>query len=173
MKVVTTVLGKPMKKTVEEQIKVLFSRFSFPPLEVIIPILEKAGHGEQELTTQVYNTETTLVKGIKEILGLNDKNMKTLAKVMEIMLSFEGAKFEPIELSESRFSLSISDCPMLHVGKGVSSSVKSKFCDLICTAGSKAAMDTVLGQDRGSCFWDKSLIRGAGKCRLVFELVKT
>jgi len=162
-----------LKKTVEEQIKVLFEKYSFPPLEVIIPILEKAGRGEQELTTQVYNTEANLIKGIKEILGLTDKNMRTLAKVMGITLSFEGVKFQPIELTESRFSLSISDCPMLHVGKDVSSSVKSKFCDLICTAGGRAAMDTALGQGRGSCSWDKSLIKGAGKCRLVFELVKT
>jgi len=162
-----------MKKTAEEQIKVLFAKQSFPPLEVIIPILEKAGRGEQELTTQVYDMESTLVKGIKEILRLKGEDMKTLAKVVEIAFSFEGVKLEPIKLSESKFSLSISDCPMLHVGKNVSLNVKSKFCDLICTGGSKALMDTVLGQDRGSCFWDKSLIKGAGKCKLVFELVKT
>jgi len=162
-----------VKKTVEEQIRALFEKYSFPPLEVIIPILEKAGRGEQELTAQVYETESALIKGIREILGLKDKDLKALAKVVEITFSFEGLKFQPIELSESKLAFSISDCPMLHVGKDVSLSVKSKFCDLICTAGGKAIMDTVLGQDRGSCSWDKSLIKGAGKCRLVFELVKT
>jgi len=162
-----------MKKTVEEQMKVLLTKHSEPPLEVIIPILEKAGRGEQELTAHIYDIDSSLTKGIKEIFGLKDKNMKTLAKVVEIVFGAGGLKIEPIELSESRFSLSISDCPMLHVGKNVSLNVKSKFCDLCCTSGSRALMDTVLGQDRGTCFWDKSLIKGKGKCRLVFELVKT
>lgn len=162
-----------MKKTAEEQIKVLFAKQSFPPLEVIIPILEKAGRGEQELTAQVYNTDSTLAKGIREILGLKGKDLKTLAKVVEIAFSFEGVKYQPIELSESRFSFSVLDCPMLHVGKNVSLNVKSKFCDLVCAAGAKAFMDTVLDQVRCRCFWDKSLIKGTGKCKVGFELVDT
>jgi hypothetical protein len=139
---------------------------------VIIPILEKTGRGEQELTAQIYDTYSSLIRGLKEILGLKEKNMKTVAKVWQIVLGFEGAKFEPIELTESRFSFSIPDCPMLHVGKDVSLNVKSKFCDLICTAGSKALMDTVLSPHKGNCTWNKALIRGAGKCTVVFELVK-
>jgi len=141
-------------------------------MEVIIPILEKTGRGEQELTAQIYNTYSSLIKGLKEILGLKDKNMKTVAKVWEAVLGFEGSKFEPIELTESRFSFSIPDCPMLHVGKEVSLNVKSKFCDLICTAGSRALMDTVLSPHKGNCTWNKALIKGAGKCTVVFELVK-
>jgi len=160
-----------VKKTAEKQIRALFSEHSIPPMEVIIPILEKTGRGEQELTAQIYNTYSSLVKGLKEILGLKDKNMKTVAKVWTAVLGFEGSKFEPIELTESRFSFSIPDCPMLHVGKEVSLNVKSKFCDLICTAGSKALMDTVLSPHKGNCTWNKALIRGAGKCTVVFELV--
>jgi len=165
--------GRTVKKTTEEQIKDLFAKHSVPPLEVIIPILEKTGRGEQELTSQVYDTYTSLIKGIKEILGLKDNDMKTLAKAWEITLSFERTKFQPIELTESRFSFSIPDCPMIHVGKDVSFDVKSKFCDLICTAGSKALMDTVLSPNRGTCAWNKALIKGKGKCTVVFELVKT
>jgi len=161
-----------MKKTAEKQIRMLIAEHSIPPLEVIIPILEKTGRGEQELTAQLYNTYSGLTKGIREILGLKEKNMKTLAKVWEIVLGFEGSKFEPVELTESRFSFSIPDCPMLHVGKGVNLNVKSKFCDLICTAGSRALMDTVLSPHKGNCTWNKALIRGAGKCTVVFELVK-
>lgn len=162
-----------MKETTEKKMKALLIEHSTPPLEVIIPILEKAGRGEQELTTQLYNTYTSLAKGMKEILGLKDKNMKTLAKVFEISLGFEGVKFEPIELSESRYALSIPDCPMIHVGKDVSFNVKSKFCDLICTSGSRAFMDTLLSPNRGTCTWDKALIKGAGKCTIAFELVKS
>lgn len=162
-----------MKKTAEKQIRTLIAEHSIPPVEVIIPILEKTGRGEQELTAQIYNTYSSLIKGLKEILGLKEKNMKTVAKVWQIVLGFEGAKFEPIELTESRFSFSIPDCPMLHVGKNVSLNVKSKFCDLICTAGSKALMDTVLSPHKGNCTWNKALIRGAGKCTVIFELVKT
>jgi len=162
-----------VKKSAEKQIRALFAEHSIPPMEVIIPILEKTGRGEQELTAQIYNTYSSLIKGLKEILGLKDKNMKTVAKVWEAVLGFEGSKFEPIELTESRFSFSIPDCPMLHVGKDVSLNVKGKFCDLICTAGSRALMDTVLSPHKGSCTWNKALIRGAGKCTVVFELVKT
>jgi len=124
------------------------------------------------LTAQIYDTYASLSKGMKEILGLKVKDMKTLAKVWEILTSFEGIKIQPIELTESRYSLSITDCPMLHVGKDVSLTVKSKFCDSICTGGSKALMDTVLSPHRGTCTWNKALIKGAGKCTLVFELVK-
>jgi len=161
---------KAMKKTAEERIKILFTKHSIPPLEVIIPILEEAGRGEQELTAQVYDTYASLAMGIKEILGLQGNNMKTLAKVWEIIASFGGEKIEPIELSESRFSYSIKDCE-LHVGKSVSSNVKSKFCDLICTGGSRALIDTVLGPRRGTCTWNKALIKGVGKCTIVFEIV--
>lgn len=161
-----------MKKTAEEQIRLLFAEHSPPPLEVIIPILRTTGRGEQELVAQFYDTYTSLVKGIKESLGLKDKNMKTLAKVGEIILSFEGRKFQPVELTKARFSVSLSDCPMCHVGKDVSLNVKDKFCDLICTGMAKAMMDTVLGLHRGTCTWEKALIRGARKCMLVFELAK-
>lgn len=167
-----TVSCERVKKTAEEQIKVLFAKYSLPPLEVIIPILEKTGRGEQELAAQIYDTYISLANGLIEILGLKDKNMKTLAKMMEVVFGFEGQKFEPIELSDSRFSYSLPDCPMLHVGKGVSSNVKSKFCDLWCTSASKALMDSVLGQQRGTCTWNKALIKGANKCMVVYELVK-
>jgi len=162
-----------VKKTVEERIRALFAEHSIPPMEVVIPILEKTGRGEQELTAQVYNTYTSLAEGIKEILKLKDKNMKTLAKVYEMVYGISGEKFEPLELTDSKFSSHLSDCPLLYVGKDVSLGVKSKFCDLICTAGSKALMDTVLSPHKGNCTWDKALIRGAGKCTVVFELVKT
>lgn len=161
-----------LKKTAEEQLRLLFAEHSPPPLEVIIPILKTTGRGEQELVAQFYDTYTSLVKGIKEILGLKDKNMKTMAKVGETMFSFEGRKFQPIELTEARFSVSLSDCPMCHVGKDVSLNVKGKFCDLICTGASKAMMDTVLGSHRGTCTWEKALIRGARKCTVQFELAK-
>jgi len=160
---------RQLKKTAEEQLRDLFARHSPPPLEVIIPILEQTGRGEQELVAQFYDTYTSLVERIQEILGLKDKNMKTLAKVGEIVLSFEGRKFQPIGLTEARFSVSLSDCPMCHVGKDVSLNVKGKFCDLICTGMAKAMMDTVLGPQRGTCTWEKALIRGARKCTLVFE----
>lgn len=161
-----------MKKTAEKQIEVLFAKHSAPPLEVIIPILQNAGRGEQELTAQVYDTYANLASGIKEILGLKEENMKTLAKVWALLTSFEGTKIQPGELTESRYSFSITDCPMLHVGKDVSSTVKCKFCDLICAGGSKALMDTILSPKKGTCTWNKALIEGKGKCTLVFELVK-
>jgi len=163
---------KTAKKTVERRIRALFARCSEPPPEVIIPILEKAGRGEQELEAQVYNTETSLYKGMMRILRLEDKNMKTLAKLWEVTAGFYGIKFQPIELADSRFSLSISDCPMLHVRKDVSLNVKDRFCDVYCTAGGRALMDTALGPQRGTCTWDKVLIRGGKKCTLVVESVK-
>jgi hypothetical protein len=158
-------------KNMEEQLKTLFASHPYPPIEVIIPILEEAGRGEQELTAQIYDTDMALAIGIKEILGLRDSNMKTLAKVMEVMMSHEGQRLEPIELSESRLAFSISDCPMLHVGKDVSLIVKSRFCDFICISGSRALMDAVLGGNKATCSWDKALIKGARKCKLVFESV--
>jgi hypothetical protein len=165
-------VGAPVKKTVEEQIKVLFEKHSIPPLEVIIPILEKTGRGEEELSRQLYDTYANLAMGIKEILGLKDKNMKTLVKVWGIITSFEGIKIQPIELDDSRFSFSLADCPMLHVGKDIRLNVKSKFCDLICTSAGKALLDTVLSPHRGTLTWDKALIKGAGKCTITFESVK-
>ena len=84
-----------------------------------------------------------------------------------------GQKLEPIELSDSKYSFNLPDCPMLHVGKNVSFNVKSKFCDLICAGPSRALMDITLGPNKGICRWDKALIKGAGKCNVVFELVKT
>jgi hypothetical protein len=161
-----------MKKTSEKQLKTLFAEHNVPPLEVIIPILEKTGRGEQELTTQLYDTYAKLAKKLMKILDLKAKDMKTLAKIWEIALSFEKQPFEPIELTQSKFSFSVPDCPMVHVGKNVSAKVKSKFCDLICAAGAKALMDTVLGPGRGVCSWNKALIQGAGKCMVLFELAK-
>jgi len=160
-----------VRKPAEERLKALFVKHTEPPLEVIIPILEKAGRGEQELTAQIYALEVSLIKGMREILGLKENDVKTLAKAFGIMMSHYGQKFEPIELSESRFSIGISDCPMIHVGKDVSINVKSKFCDLICSSGLRALKDT-FGQDSLTASWDKSLIKGAGKCKVTFELVK-
>jgi hypothetical protein len=140
-------------------------------MEVIIPILEKSGHGEQELVAQINETDTSVMKGIKEILGLKDNNMKALAKLLEIYLAFSGQEFQPVELTESKFVFTISDCPMLHVGKDVGLNIKGKFCDLLCAASAKVMFDTVLGQKRGKCTWNKALIKGAGKCTLAFELV--
>jgi len=162
-----------VKKTAEEKIKVLFSKHSYPPLEVIIPILEKAGRGEQELTAQLYDTEVDLIKGIKEILDLRGTDVNTVAKIFGIMMGHYEQKFEPIELSESKFSVAIMDCPMVHVGKNVGANVKSKFCDLICSTGVKALTDTVLGQGKYECSWDKALVKGSGKCKVVWKLVKT
>jgi hypothetical protein len=161
-----------VKKTAENRIKDLFSKHSYPPVEVIIPILEKSGRGEQELAEQLYDTYTHLAMEIKEILGLKDKNMKTLAKVWGIITSFEGVKIQPIEHDDSRLSFSLPDCPMLHVGKDISFNVKSKFCDLICTSAAKALLDTILSPHRGTLTWDKALIKGAGKCTITFESVK-
>jgi hypothetical protein len=160
-----------VKKSAEEQIRTLLARHSFPPLEVIIPILEKAGRGEQELTNQMYDTQVAITNGVKEILNLKDKDMKTAAKIFELICVYSGQKIEPLELSQTRFSLSVSDCPMLHVGKNVSTNVKSKFCDLCCSAGAEATFANVLGP--GATYsWDKKLIRGAGKCTVTVELGK-
>jgi len=161
-----------LKKTAEEQIKDLVAKHTYPPIEVIIPILERAGRGEQELTAQIYSTYATLAEGTTRILGLKDRDMKTVAKVWQILVSLEGLRPQPVELSESRFSFNLPDCPMLHVGKNVSFNVKSKFCDLICIAASRGLMDTILGSQRVTCTWNKALIRGAGKCTITFELVK-
>jgi hypothetical protein len=158
-----------MKKSKEEQIRVLVSSHPFPPIEVVIPILEKAGRGEKELSSQMYETSLILANGLKEILGLNEKNIKTAAKVFGVLLSAYAQKFEPAELSESRFFLTVSDCPMMHVGKGLSMSVKSKYCDLVCSAGAKSIADTILGPE-STASWDKALIKGAGKCKVGFAL---
>ena len=69
-----------MKRSKEERIKALLAKHSEPPLNVVIPILEKAGRGEKELTSQIYETDMSYAKGLKEILDLKDKNMKVLAK---------------------------------------------------------------------------------------------
>jgi len=152
--------------------RALFATHPEAPLEVIIPILEKAGRGEQEFEAQVYNTQTSLSKGIMQILGLEDRSMRTVAKLVELKAGFYGKGFEPIELTESRLSFSIPDCAMMHVGKDVSVNVKDKFCDAHCAGGSRAVMDTVLGPNRGTCTWDKALIRGAKKCTVILESVK-
>jgi len=164
-------VGRELKKTAEKQIRDLLKKHQYPPLQVIIPILEKSGRGEQELAAQISETDMIVIKGIKEILGLKGNNMKSLAKVLEIYLAFGGAEFQPVELTESKFTIAISDCPMLHVSKDVGLNVKSKFCDLICASGAKVIIDTMLGQKRGVCTWNKALIKGAGKCTLAFELV--
>ncbi len=161
-----------MKKTAENRIKYLFSKHAFPPVEVIIPILEKTGRGEQELSTQLYDTYAHLAAEIREILGLKDKNMKTLVKVWEIIAGFEGVDIQPIEKDDSRFSFSLADCPMLHVGKDIGLNVKSRFCDLICTSAARALLDTLLGSHRGTLTWNKALIRGASKCTITFASVK-
>lgn len=160
-----------MKRTTEERIKTLFAKHSFPPAELAIPILEKAGRGQQELAAQVYDTFRSLADGIKKILGLKERNMAALAKMTEAVLGFYGQRLEPIELSDFRFSYSVSDCPMCHVSKDVSPSVKGKFCDLYCTSMQRAFMDSVLGRDQADCIWDKALIKGARKCTVTYELV--
>ncbi len=159
-----------MEKAAERQIRDLLRKYQYPPLNVIIPILEKSGRGEQELVAQISEIDFSVIKGIKDILGLRDSDMKTLAKALEIYLAFAGAEFQPVELTESRFALAISDCPMLHVGKDVAMNVKSKFCDLICASGAKAFNEVLLGPNGGICTWNKALIKGAGKCTLAFEL---
>jgi hypothetical protein len=162
-----------VKKTAENKLRALFAKHQFPAVDVVIPVLERSGRGEEELFRQFYETEVSLTRGIMQILGLRTKDMKTLVKAMEVVFSWEGQKFEPIELSESKFSYAVPDCPMVHVGKNITSEVKSKFCDLFCTAASQAMMDTVLGKGKGSCRWDKSLIHGGDRCRLLWEITES
>jgi hypothetical protein len=162
-----------VKKTSEERLKALFVQHPFPPLEVVIPVLEKSGRGEQELTSQLYDTYANLARGIMEILRLKPCDMKTLVRVFEVVTSFFGSKIESIETSESKFSISLPDCPMCHVGKNISSNVRSKYCDLVCECGSQALTDVVLGKGKAKCSWDKSLVKDGSKCTTVFEIVKT
>jgi hypothetical protein len=159
-----------VKKTAEDKLRDLFAKHPFPPVDVVIPVLERSGRGEAELFSQFYETETSLTRGIMQILNSKTKDMKTLVKVMEVVFSWEGQKFEPIELSESKFSYAVPDCPMVHVGKDISPEVKAKFCDLFCTAASQAMMDTVLGKGKAHCRWDKSLIHGGDRCSLLWEM---
>jgi len=161
-----------VKKTVEEQMRTLLTKYTYPPVEVAIPILERAGRGEEELASQIHEMDMSVLSGIMKILNLKEKNMRTVSKMFGVLLSYYGQKYEPVELSENRFCLSISDCPMLHVGKNVSTEVKSKFCDVLCSSTAKAMAQLVLGQE-GSCSWDKALIKGGRKCTVAFELVKT
>lgn len=167
----TTGNGSLMKKSAEEQIKSLLAKHSFPPLEVIIPILEKAGRGEKELTSQIYTTQVSITNGVKEILKLKDRDVKTAAKIFELICTYSGQRIEPIELTQTRFSMCVSDCPMLHVGKNISTNVKSKFCDLCCSAGAEATFTNLLGPG-ATCSWDKKLIKGEGKCTVTIELRK-
>lgn len=160
-----------MKKTVEEQMKALITKCTYPPIEVVIPILEKTGRGESELAAQVHEIDLSLLSGMMKILNLKEKNMRAVSKMFGAILSSYGQKYEPVELSEDRFSLSVSDCPMLHVGKNVSTAVKSKFCDVLCSSTAKAMAELVLGEE-GRCSWDKALIKGGHKCTVAFELVK-
>jgi hypothetical protein len=158
-----------MKKTAESRMKELYSKYPVPPIEVIVPVLEKAGRGEQELAKQLYDTYVNLATGMKTVLGLEEKNMKTLVRVWVMITSYEGMKIEPIEVSDSKFSFSLDDCPMIHVGKDIGLNVESKFCDLVCTNVAKALLDTILGSDMGILSWSKALIKGAGKCTVTFE----
>lgn len=158
-----------MKKTQETRLKELFSKYSAPPLDVIIPMLEKTGQREQDLFKQLYDTYANLAQEIRKILELESGSMKTLVKVWGIICGFEGIKIQPVEMSDSRVSYSLSDCPMLHVGKDISLSVKGRFCDVYCTSASKALVDTLIGSRWGVVSWDKALIKGAAKCTVVFE----
>ena len=108
---------------------------------------------------------------VEKEVGCED--METVAKICETIYNASGEIFEPIELTNARFSSNMSDCPLLHVGKDISLNAKSRFCDLICTTGSKAVFNTVMEPQQGSCTWDKALIKGAGKCTVVFELGNT
>jgi hypothetical protein len=157
-------------KTAEERIRDLLSKYSFPPVEVIIPILEKSGRGEQELAAYVYDQEKEIVPAVMKILGLKERNLRTIAKVIEAYWCAQGLKFQPVELSNSKLSFTISACPMLQVGKTVSLGVKEKFCDLICSAGAKALNDIVLSPREAVCTWNRALIKGANKCTLTFKL---
>jgi hypothetical protein len=55
------------KQTAESRLKGLLAKHPFPPLEVIIRVLEKSGRGEQELVSQEYDTIVAITKGIMEI----------------------------------------------------------------------------------------------------------
>jgi hypothetical protein len=162
-----------VKKTAESNLRVLFSKHQFPPVDVAIAVLQKSGRGEQELASQLYDTYASLTKGIMQVMNFKTRDMKTLAKVMEITFSWEGQKFEPIELSDFKFSYAVPDCPMLHAGKNVSAGVKGKFCDLYCTSVSQAMTDTVLGKGKATCRWDKSLVISGKKCKLLWEKTET
>jgi hypothetical protein len=161
-----------VKKTVEEQMRALLTKYTYPPVEVVIPILEKTGRGEKELAAQLQEIDMSVLSGIMKILNLKEKNMRTVSKMFGVLLSSYGQKYEPIELSENRFCLSVSDCPMLHVGKNVKMAVKSKFCDVLCSSTAKVMAQLVLGEE-GSCSWDRALIKGGRKCTVAFDLVKT
>ena len=161
-----------VKKTVEEQLRALLTKHTYPPPEVVIPILEKAGRGEKELAAQLHEIDMSLLSGIMKILNLKEKNMRTVSRIIGVIFSSYGQKYKPIELSENRFRLSVSDCPMLHVGKNVNTTVKSKFCDVYCSSTAKAMAQLVFGEE-GSCSWDKALIKGGHKCTVAFDLVKT
>jgi len=87
---------RAMKKTPEKQIRDLFAKHSIPPLEVIIPILEKTGRGEQELTTQVYDTFTSLAKGIKEILRVERQKHGDIGKSLRSVLGYKWRKVSPL-----------------------------------------------------------------------------
>lgn len=78
-----------MEKSAEERIRDLFTKRLALPLEVIIPILEKAGRSEKELTAQIYSYSTSIGEEIKEILGLTEKNIRTLAKLFEIFCGIQ------------------------------------------------------------------------------------
>jgi hypothetical protein len=157
-----------VKKTIEEQMRTLLTKYTYPPVEVVI---EKAGRGEEELANQVHDVDISVLSGIMQVLNLKEKNMRTVSKIFGVLLSYYGQKYEPVELSENRFCLSVSDCPMLHVGKNVRAEVKGKFCDVLCSSTAKAMSKLVLGQE-GRCSWDKALIKGGRKCTVSFELVK-
>jgi hypothetical protein len=161
-----------VKKTVEEKMRTLLTKYTYPPVEVVIPVLEKAGRGEEELASQIHEVDISVLSGMMKILNLKEKNMRAVAKIFGVLLSYYGQKYEPVELSENRFCLSVSDCPMAHVGKNVNTAVKSKFCDVLCSSTAKAMAQLVLGP-RGRCSWDKALIKGGRKCTVAFELVKT
>jgi hypothetical protein len=159
-------------KTAEERIRDLSAKRLTLPLEVIIPILEKSGRSEQELTAQIYSSCSSLSKEIREILGLTEKNMRTLAKLWEVFCGVQGIRFQPIELTEDRYSVGLTNCLMLHVGKGVSPNVKNKFCDAVCMGIGRGVMDIALGSGRGICSGDRALIKGKNKCIIAFELLK-
>jgi len=161
-----------MKKTTEEKMKTLLAQHTYPPVEVIIPILEKAGRGEEELASHIQEIDVSILSGLMKILNLKEKNMRTVAKIFGVLLSYYGQKYEPLVLAENRFSLSVSDCPMLHVGKNVNTATRSKYCDVLCSSTARALAKLVLG-DTSCCSWDKALIKGGRKCTVAFEFVKS